>query len=343
MVWGLCLIVVSAALSPDPMQMLFVSSDTNDMYQAAARGATPALACALYADVDAALLAARPHDALLVTAEAMVPAVSKVPQTNTTVNVTAAQWDRIESLNLSVYIEFPGSLPAFEATTGAQQPAAAAAAQFPVQQTLWERAVVARNLSQPGLAAMTLLHPHKRVDYVRLPAALLPLSDLVLGVVAGYDSAEFGLPPAAKTFPLLARARAADPPVLAAATQLSHCRTRRFSPSARWMAVVAHVLGTVTGGQWTPPAGGGALWVPTVAASFTATEPLPPDAELTAMQRGVGFYRAGGRAIAVPTTEPVAPSSDLTTITRRPCCPETITPSPPPRLPAVLYTCGFTH
>ena len=55
------------------------------------------------------------------------------------------------------------------------------------------------------------------------------------------------------------------------------------------MAVAAHILSFVSSGAWQPPSG--ALWVPSVTASYTRDETLPPDAELQALKRGVQFYR----------------------------------------------------
>jgi hypothetical protein len=111
--------------------------------------------------------------------------------------------------------------------------------------------------------------------------------------------------------------------MMVAATQLSHCRTRRFSPSIQWMGVVAHILSFVSNGKWSAGAGAGAvagagagvdsisagsyskavensappptpppLWTPSVRASFSSTEQLPPSASKDALFRGVEMYRA---------------------------------------------------
>lgn len=104
--------------------------------------------------------------------------------------------------------------------------------------------------------------------------------------MAGYDSACFGL---ANTtaWPFLAEA---GDGLLVAATQLSHARQRRFAPSARWMAVFRVILSYVSNGAWASSEA--PLWVPTVRPSFGRAEPLPADAELRAVTRGVEFYRA---------------------------------------------------
>eukprot|EP01050_Picozoa_sp_SAG11_P014899 SAG11_NODE_1881_length_4130_cov_2.080873_3_plen_389_part_00 len=137
------------------------------------------------------------------------------------------------------------------------------------------------------LPYLALLHPHKKVDYVKLPQAWLPHTSLVIAKVAGYDNASFGLPLPNLTYPLLATP---TPDLMVAATQLSHCRLRRFAPAERWMGVVAHILGFVSGGAWKAPGGSG-LWIPSVTASYTRDETLPADAERQALIRGVQFYR----------------------------------------------------
>ena len=54
------------------------------------------------------------------------------------------------------------------------------------------------------------------------------------------------------------------------------------------MALVGRILQFVSSGAWGPPAAGVAtLWVPSVAASFSRDEVLPPGAERQALVRGV--------------------------------------------------------
>lgn len=68
--------------------------------------------------------------------------------------------------------------------------------------------------------------------------------------------------PTSGSFPLLV---APTSNVLVAATQLSHCRSRRFAPTARWMALTKYVLDFVSGGKWT-----------TVRLSEYVTRQVPP-------------------------------------------------------------------
>ena len=175
---------------------------------------------------------------------------------------------------------------------GPRPPAPPGPPPLDVAQTLYERAVVnAKEGMGHELGHLQLLHPHKHVDFVRLPPAWLEHSSLVLARVAGYDNASFGLPTGANlTWPLLAQPTSH---VMVASTQLSYCRRRRFAPSARWMAVVKAVLAHVSGGTWRPRDASAPLWTPSVTASFGRHEVLPPDAERQALIRGVRFFRTG--------------------------------------------------
>ena len=235
------------------------------------------------------------------------------PQKDSTTNVTQREWEQISTLNLFVYVEFPATLPAATATatathigTHTRMTSEAAAALVdlvdlvgaPVDlvgaQTLWERVVVTKSF-HPDLPMLSLLHPHKYIDYVQLPPTWLARADLVIARVAGYSNASLGLPPATAMHPLLVPATER---LLVAATQLSQCRTRRFAPSRGWMAVVDRIL------TFTSQAAAGSmplpLWTPSVTASFTATETLPLDAEKQALLRGVQFYR---NSLLMPTPE----------------------------------------
>eukprot|EP00750_Incisomonas_marina_P032186 INCI8939.2.p1 GENE.INCI8939.2~~INCI8939.2.p1 ORF type:complete len:787 (-),score=99.24 INCI8939.2:698-3058(-) len=310
---------IATIVEASPPSLLFVSTSTsNDFVVAAQKGQLPVKT---FSSVENALNAAAEGDGLLVLADDMRPVNPGVPQTNTTVNVSAAEWATIDKLGLNVYIEFPSTLPPSTTTAkvptagGGHAPRQAPKAALPVAQTLWERAAVAKagGLS-PQLGYLDLLHPHKHVDYVQLPSDLLPQADVVLGVIAGYDNATFGLPKT--SFPLLV---SPAEKVLIAATQLSHCRSRRFAPAARWMALAEYIFDFASNSSWSKTEGAtsATLWVPTVTASYNRSEPLPGDAELQALQRGVQFYRNArllpdvSRATELGMLVPSMPDFDL--------------------------------
>ena len=257
-----------------PLTLLFVCRPDNDIYRVAQTSSAINVSTHRFDTLDAALQAATSGDGLLVMASGMRPA-TKVPQKNTTVVITVAQWGAIEAQKLRVYLEFPRTYPRTSTTP------------LTVRQTQWERAVVPRAstlLKQPyNLCALALLHPHKLVDFVDLPSSSGTV-DLVLATVAGFDNATFGLPPPNRTFPLLVEA---SDVLLVAATQLSRCRTRRFAPSARWMTVVRRILAFVGAGN---SASLEPIWVPVVRPTYSATEVLPLTAEHDALVRGMRWF-----------------------------------------------------
>ena len=56
------------------------------------------------------IAAAKRGNGLLVMASAMLPS-TKIPQSNTTVAISAAQWAQIAALELRSYVEFPRWAP----------------------------------------------------------------------------------------------------------------------------------------------------------------------------------------------------------------------------------------
>ena len=263
-------------------QLLLVTTDpANDFLSAAKTGRSDSPAVRSFATVSAALSAAEAGDGLMILADHMEPSSPGHPSADATVVVTAVEWEAIDAKRLKVYLEFPRALP------GVVVGAEAEAVTLSVNQTLWERAVVsATGGLGPELVHLALLHPHKYVDYVLLPAEWSPQADLVLARVAGYDVASLGLP-SSGVWPLLVRP---TPRLMVAATQLSHCRTRRFAPNARWIAIAEHILSVVSDGRWKQPLEA-PLWTPAISATYSPTELLPYDAERNALIRGVDFYR----------------------------------------------------
>ena len=275
--------------------LLFVCLPDNDVFLAAQRSA--ASSSRRFDDLASALAAAKRGNGLLVMASAMLPS-TKIPQSNTTVAISAAQWAQIAALELRSYVEFPRWAPP-ALLDGSPSYAATPLA---VRQTMWERAIVTQDsalVRAHGLVPLALLHPHKLVDFVVLPTPAHAAVDLVLATVAGFDNASLGLPPPNRTWSLLVES--SDRSLLVAATQISRCATRRFAPSARWMVVVRRILAFVTTGGGAPRSTAATplppLWSPVVTPSWSATEALPPSAERDAVARGVAWFR---RSMSMP-------------------------------------------
>eukprot|EP00040_Diaphanoeca_grandis_P026893 m.151655 g.151655 ORF g.151655 m.151655 type:complete len:876 (+) comp30772_c0_seq2:72-2699(+) len=217
-------------------------------------------------------------DGVMFFADNILPSVHGSPQTNTTVDVDPKFWATAVSLDLKVFVEFPMQIPATSTP-------------LTVAQTEWERVIATgSNWKSTDFPALALLHPHKFIDYVVLPATWLPSTSLVLAKVAGFDNASLGLPTPNKTFPMLA-SPVGQPNILVGATQLSQFRTRRFSPTMRWNVVAQYIVEFVSGKAWLAPPPTDPVFVASVTASFTRSEALPAGAELEAFVRGVQFYR----------------------------------------------------
>ena len=162
---GICVVAgVTSGVQADVPTIYFVSSSTNDFVTAAQLGNLTVKIVATISDV---LAAAAPGDALLATADDMVPINPGVPQTNTTVNISDTEWASIDKLQLKVYLEFPSSLPPSSRNSKVGSTS--------FGQTVWERIAVSKTGGMgTDLGYLDLLHPHKHVDYVQLPSTLLP-------------------------------------------------------------------------------------------------------------------------------------------------------------------------
>ena len=160
--------------------LLFVTdvSSTNDILTAA-RSYHPyqKVPTKTFATVALALSSALPGDGLLIMADGMLPADPGAPaaNANATVVVTDTEWAAIKAKKLKVYLEFPRSAPPEDSSSlKAGDGVGSAVAPLQMAQTLWERAAV----SDPAglgdeLPFLALIHPHKKVDYVKLPPAWL--------------------------------------------------------------------------------------------------------------------------------------------------------------------------
>ncbi|MGI6415712.1 MAG: hypothetical protein ACOX1P_08605 [Thermoguttaceae bacterium] len=165
---------------------------------------------------------------------------------------------------LRLYIEYPSALPGLELGQPRQCP--------------WERVVVASDAFGPELPRMRILMIH---DCRMLPVeAARP--HLVSAWVAGFDTAVYGLP--GETWPLLFEHPQGQ--LLIATTKLSHFVTGRYSPSDAWHSVWRMIFGWLTPGAAPPEL----AWTPTVRPTYGRDEPLPKDAELSALKRGAEWF-----------------------------------------------------
>ncbi len=253
--------VPDAAAAPRPVSSLdtviLSCSAKNDLYRVLQDNG---LNCRRFETPERAVEAARVDSGVLLLAQ-------DYPRSRTTLSESLL-WEA-KAKGLRIYVEFPASLPGLEVKTA---------------RTLkWGRAVVASDAFGPALTRLRLLDLH---DCYFLPVSapstqLAP--DLVLGRVAGFNDAVFGLPDPA--FPLLFQMPQGN--LLVATTKLSQFVTARYAPTDAWMPIWWRIL------HWVNPglSVSSLHWRPTVRPSYNPNERLPANCELEALRRGVAWYK----------------------------------------------------
>jgi hypothetical protein len=135
---------------------------STDLETIAASKCSPKYSIQKHSSVSAALASASAGDGLLVLAT-LLPAVSKDPGANamSTTVITDGEMVTIQSLKLAVYWEMPRTLLTGKGEVGHERNSAV----LPMKQTEWERAVATQVIG-PSTPKLSLLHPHKLVDFV---------------------------------------------------------------------------------------------------------------------------------------------------------------------------------
>jgi len=190
--------------------------------------------------------------------------------------VSEAQLEAARQKKLNVLVEYPQAISGVD---------------FAVpQDARWERGVVAARDDELGLPSLSMLALH---DCRFLPAkADAPL--LVLGRVAGFDRAVFGLPTPAH--PLLFQTKQGE---WIAATKLSSFASARYAPSSDWKILWERFLNRLN------PAGGpySIDHQPVVAPAYSADQSLSKDAERESIAR-FARWCFQSRLLLTPEREP---------------------------------------
>lgn len=278
------LLLLSPCPSLHAKSLLFVGAPENDLITAArAAGWKPIRLDSPRAALDAAA----PGDGVLILADGYP---------NTLTAMDAGLFRRASEKRLRLYVEFPSFLPGLK--LGAPRG------------TQWERLVVSSDVLAPALPPRSILAVHG----CRFVPTSAPHPDLVLGRVAGFDTAVYGWP--ADAFPVLftlpAQAEAGE--VLVATTKLSHFLTGRYAPTESWRAVWEYIL------QWLQPGQEARAlpWQAAVRPTLGRGEAVPSHLEKQALQRGIDWY-FNSRMLVHPTmlakyrrpaNEPVAPVAE---------------------------------
>jgi hypothetical protein len=209
-----------------------------------------------------------------------------------TTPIDQATFDAAARKRLRLYLEYPSLVPGMQLG--------------PPRRVQWERTVVTSDRFGPSLGKMRILAIH---ECHFLPVAA-ERTHMVAARVAGFDTAVFGLPK--DTWPILFEHPRGD--LLVSTTRLSQFVTSRYAPSDAWPAVWRMILGWLAQGKDVPELKS----APTVRASFGRRDPLPADAQLQAMRRGVTWYERArllvhpswkDKVLAQPEVAP-APSAD---------------------------------
>jgi hypothetical protein len=192
---------------------------------------------------DEALRRAKPGSVLLVLADGYPGAASPID---------AHFYDAAKAKRLRLYVEYPAMVPGVEL-------AAAKAA-------VWERGIVSTETFDDELPRLALFSAHG-CHY--LPAKVANLNPLlVIGRVAGFDSAVYGIPDSAE--PLLFEAGGGD--WLIATTKLSGFVTGRYAPTDRWAAIWRQILRRLD-----PEVSRKLTWTPLAHPAYGRDESLPDD------------------------------------------------------------------
>jgi len=179
---------------------------------------------------------------------------------------------------LRLYVEYPSFLPGVKLGIP--------------RVTQWERAIVASQMFAPDLQKLRILAIHG-CRFVPMKAEN---PSIVMGRVAGFDIAVFGLP--IETFPILCEMpkRNGNGDLLVSTTKLSQFITARYAPTDAWKSIWKSVF------AWLQP-NKKALdlkWTPSVRPSFSAGEQLPENVEQQALKRGIDWY-FNSRMILTPS------------------------------------------
>jgi len=166
--------------------------------------------------------------------------------------------------NLRLYVEYPGSLLGLKG--GAPK------------RTRWERAVITSERFGRRLEPMRIVAVQE-CHYIPYEA---DKPWIVIGKVAGFDKAVFGIPSSARPI-LFENGRG----LLVATTNLSQFVTGRYAPLDAWPVIWSAILSWLADGKPLPEL----RFEPSVHASYAKDGPMPSDREHQAVIRGVDWYR----------------------------------------------------
>jgi hypothetical protein len=226
----------------------------------------------MHATQSSAITAAKQGDALLLLAETY-------PDTRTTVDDAA--WQAVSDKSLRVFVEYPAAIPGI--STAAPR------------RTHWERAVVTSDAFGDSVQRNRILAIHG-CHFIPMEMQNPLIS---LGRVAGFDKAVYG--PARDSKPVIGiHALPNGLSVMLASTKLSCFIRARYAPTDAWSAIWTYIL------RWLSPSSQikQITWDAAVRPMFSKNDPLPPNAEVAALRRGIEWFYTS-RMLVHPTMLPI--------------------------------------
>lgn len=215
---------------------------------------------------------AKPGTGVLILAEGYPKEQTEIP---------SSLYDEASRKGLRLFVEYPSAAPG----VAIGEP----------RSTVWERAVVSSDAFGPSLAKMRIL-ALQDCHYMPVHASD-PL--LIVGRVAGFDTAIFGLPQNAS--PILFELP--DRHMLVATTKLSGFVTGRYAPKDAWQTIWRWILGKLD------PAGSAPSldWTPTVRPMYGPSEKLPEDHERRAFDSAAKWFHDSRLLVSPARNEEIQP------------------------------------
>jgi len=238
--------------------LVFVCLENNDLYQVVKQMNVP---CVRFDQADEAVASLKSGDAVLFLADGY-------PETTTI--LSAQVFEQLNRKQVKVYLEFPGTLPGFEFK--------------PVRRAFRERVVAVEDVFGEKLKPMDLLAVHD-CHFVETETER-PL--MVLAGVAGYDTAIYGIGDV-PVFPILFAHRN----MIVSTTKLSQFVTARYGTQSSMQSVWRFLFKRLLPDRDVPVL----EWQPLVGPTYAKDEPLPENARLSAIQRGIDWHGRAGMVL----------------------------------------------
>ncbi|MHB1458667.1 MAG: hypothetical protein ACYC0V_17300 [Armatimonadota bacterium] len=239
-------------LEAKSLPLTFACQSDNDVYKVLSKSGYKVNR---YDTLDAAIEKAPSGSGVLILAD-------RYPDSQT--EMTSALYDTASQKKLRFYVEYPSCVPGMKLGKSAS--------------TEWERTVVSADVFGSNLKKLRILALQ---DCHYIPVEVEnPL--LVVGRVAGYDTAVYGLP--SKTSPLLFEILNAN--LLISTTKLSNFVTGRYAPKEAWKSIWEWII------KWADPNTEtiNLDWEPVVRPAYSASGNMPSDYERRAFDSAAEWF-----------------------------------------------------